>query len=138
MCHNKKRVSTILKKMCRKQFIVALERSMRVDMQVLLISEAYIGRTLLDYFKQNNKHTFILLKSNHPEIKNCVEDNVHVMHLRDALAVCDCVYILEEEKLPSSLIQQCQETAQNRGIPVHYGGKHPHSKEVEIYLNNIQ
>ena len=106
-------------------------------MYVLFVSEPYIERSLLDYFNQVTVHKFILLKANHPEIQNCIMNNIHFMHLHEALELYDYIYIFGSEKISNSIITRCSIMAKQREIPLFCTIKHQNDKEMKDYFDDI-
>lgn len=105
-------------------------------MNILFISEPYIERLLLDYFTYEKTHTFIMLKLNHPEIKNNIENNICFLHLQEALISCDCIYILYSENISNSIISKCKLVSKERGLPL-YCVNNQKKQDTKEYLGNI-
>lgn len=106
-------------------------------MNVLFISEPYIERLLLCYFIHEEKHKFIMLKANHPEIQRRAQNNLRFLDLSEAILECDCIYILYAEKVPTSIIAICETIACDRKIPLFCSNSSETTGNLENYLDNI-
>ena len=107
-------------------------------MYILIISDPYIERSLIDYFTHMNNRSFILLRANHPEIQTCVKNNIYFMDLNEALEYCDCVYILNTENIPDSLIAKCRLATDIKGIPFLCSGMFDIKKDIKEHFNDIE
>ena len=107
-----------------------------VDMNILFISEPYMERLLFDYFTREQTHTFILLKLNHPEIKNKTENNICFMHLQEALTICDRIYIFNSNNISNSIVSKCELSSKERELPF-YCISNRKTQDIKEYFNSI-
>lgn len=81
-------------------------------------------------------HTFILLKLNHPEIKNKTENNICFMRLQEALTICDCIYIFNSNNISNSIVSKCELSSKERELPF-YCISNRKTQDIKEYFNSI-
>ena len=107
-------------------------------MKILFISNAYVERTLLDYFMLKNNHQIILLKANHPDYQHLQTDTLIFMSLEDALKSCDIIYLFPEGKIPPRTVQRCKTYAKTENVRLFYPeDTTPYENNLKSYLFDV-